>query len=171
MAPDWAKLSEEWAGHEIGLVAEVDCTAEGKPLCEAEGVRGFPTLKWGDPSGLEDYTGGRSYDDLSSFAKENLKPVCSPQNIDLCDDKKKKAIEGYLKLSVEEIEKRIQKEEEKLNDAEEEFKKEVEKLQQAYQKLSDNKDKKIAAVKESGLGLLKAVKGYKATASAKNDEL
>merc|ERR1740129_2530421 len=44
MAPDWENLAEEWADDAIGLVAEVDCTAEGKPLCDANGVKGFPTL-------------------------------------------------------------------------------------------------------------------------------
>ena len=33
MAPDWEKLAGEWDGHDIGLIAEVDCTTEGKPLC------------------------------------------------------------------------------------------------------------------------------------------
>lgn len=170
MAPDYEKLAEEWHNHEVGLVAEVDCTAEGKPLCDANGVRGFPTLKYGDPSALEDYQGGRSYDELAAFAKENLKPVCSPANIDLCDDAKKKEIEGYMKLSAKDLDKKIEKEEKKLESAEEDFKKEVEKLQQTYQKLSDAKDKKLAEVKESGLGLMKAVKGFKAKAE-KKDEL
>eukprot|EP01083_Nonionella_stella_P263522 895102_1 len=78
MAPDWEKLSGEFEGYEVGLVADVDCTAEGKPLCDANGVKGFPTLKWGDPTALEDYQGGRSYDDLLKFATDNLKPICSP---------------------------------------------------------------------------------------------
>merc|ERR1712194_692866 len=46
----------------------------------------------GDPADLQDYEGGRSYSDLETFAKENLKPVCSPKNIDLCDDDKKAEI-------------------------------------------------------------------------------
>ena len=39
------------------LVADVDCTTEGKPLCEENGVQGFPTIKWGSPDALEDYEG------------------------------------------------------------------------------------------------------------------
>jgi hypothetical protein len=35
MAEDWQKLADEWEGHPIGLVAEVDCTSDGgKPVCE-----------------------------------------------------------------------------------------------------------------------------------------
>merc|ERR1740117_1526593 len=75
----------EFDGHASALVGDVDCTAAGKPLCDSNGVRGFPTIKFGDPSNLEDYKGGRDFDALSKFASENLKPVCSPANIDLCD--------------------------------------------------------------------------------------
>jgi len=129
MAPDWEKLAEEWEGNAVGLVAEVDCTADGKPLCDANGVRGFPTLKYGDPTSLDDYQGGRSFDALSAFAKENLKPVCSPSNLDICDDDKKKQIEELMAKSDEELASAIAAEEKKLEDAEEEFKQEVEKLQ------------------------------------------
>jgi hypothetical protein len=162
MAPDWEKLSDEWEGHDTGYIAEVDCTTEGKPLCDSNGVKGFPSLKYGDPASLEDYQGSRTYKDLAAFAKDNLKPVCSPSNIDLCDDEKKKQIEEYMKLTEEEIETRISAEEEKLETAETEFKDAVTKLQDEYQKMSQEKDDKIAAVKESGLGLLKAIKAAKA---------
>jgi len=161
MKPDWEKLAKDWDGHEVGLVAEIDCTAEGKPLCDANGVRGFPTLKWGDPSALEDYKGGRSYDDLDKFAKSNLKPVCSPANVDLCEGDKKKQIEEFMKLDVAKLDEKIASEEKKLQDAEDAFKEAVEKLQAEYQKLSSDKEKKIEDVREEGLGLLKAVKAHK----------
>merc|ERR1712137_1119130 len=161
MAPDWEKLSGEWDGHEVGLIAEVDCTADGKPLCDANGVRGFPTLKYGDPTSLDDYQGGREYDALAKFATDNLKPICSPSNLDICDDDKKKQIED-LNASIEE-------EEKKLTAAEDDFKAEVEKLQKQYQELMEEKDAKLAAVKDSGLGLMKSVKAAKAKAGS--DEL
>jgi hypothetical protein len=169
MAPDWEKLAEAFDGDKVGLVAEVDCTAEGKPLCDANGVRGFPTLKYGDPSSLEDYNGGRSYKDLETFAKENLKPVCSPSNLDLCDKDKKKQIEGYMAKDAAELKKLIDAEEEKLTKAESDFKDAVEKLQAEYQKLSENKDKKLADVKAAGLGLMKAVKAFKAKGDSKDE--
>jgi hypothetical protein len=37
------------------LVADVDCTAGGKPLCDQNGVRGFPSLKYGAPDDLQEY--------------------------------------------------------------------------------------------------------------------
>mmetsp|Transcript_8274 Transcript_8274/g.11798 ORF Transcript_8274/g.11798 Transcript_8274/m.11798 type:complete len:217 (-) Transcript_8274:368-1018(-) len=168
MAPDWNKLMEEFKGDATKLIGDVDCTAEGKPLCDANGVKGFPTLKHGDPSDLQDYQGGRDYDSLKSFA-EGLKPVCSVNNIDLCDDEKKKEIEVFMALSVEDLDAKIAVEEKKLEEAEENFKVEVQKLQDIYQKLSEDKDAAVAAVKDSGLGLMKSVKIAKGKAG--NDEL
>ena len=168
MAPDWESLAGEWEGHEIGLVAEVDCTTEAKALCEAEGVKGFPTLKYGDPSALEDYKGGRSLSDFQKFATENLKPVCSVKNIDLCDDDKKALINSLMAKSDDELDAEIKAADAKLADAEAEFKAEVEKLQKKYESLMQEKDEKEEAVKNSGLSLMKAVKKAKASG---NDEL
>jgi len=170
MAPDWEKLSEEWEGNAAGLVAEVDCTAEGKELCETNSVKGFPTLKWGDPSALEDYQGGRSLEDFQKFATENLKPICSPSNLDLCDGEKKATIEKYMAMDTEELEKTIAAEDSKINDAEENFKNEVQKLQDTYQSLMDEKDNIVKEVMASGLSLMKSVKGQKSKAE-KKDEL
>jgi|Transcript_9483 hypothetical protein len=158
MKPDWDKLAEKFAGSATQLVADVDCTTEGKPLCDANGVRGYPTIKWGDPADLQDYQGGRDYDALEKFATENLKPVCSPKNIDLCDDDKKADIKKFLEMAPADLDALIAAEEQKLEDAEASFKDEVQKLQDKYQALSTEKDEKIAAVKASGLGLMKSVK-------------
>mmetsp|Transcript_15947 Transcript_15947/g.18545 ORF Transcript_15947/g.18545 Transcript_15947/m.18545 type:complete len:171 (-) Transcript_15947:208-720(-) len=170
MAPDWEKLSTEWEGNDIGLVAEVDCTAEGKPLCDANGVKGFPTLKYGDPAALDDYQGGRSLSDFQTFAKENLKPICSPAKLELCDDEKKAEISKLMAMSEEDLKAKIEAEEQKMEDAEEEFKNEVEKLQAKYQSLMEEKDAKAAAIKSSGLGLMKSVVAAKAKAD-KDKEL
>lgn len=158
MKPDWDKLMDAFAGSATQLVADVDCTAAGKELCERNGVRGYPTIKWGDPSDLQDYQGGRDYDALKKFADENLKPVCSPSNIDLCDDEKKKEIEEFMSMSVEDLDAKISAEETKISDAEKLFETELQKLQNAYQKLMDDKEKTIADVKAAGLGLMKSVK-------------
>lgn len=171
MAPDWEKLSDEWVGNKIGLIADVDCTTEGKPLCDSHGVKGFPTLKYGDPAALEDYSGGRTYADLAKFATENLKPVCSPSNLDLCDDDKKKTIQELLAKSDAELIASIAEEEKKIEDADAAFKAEVQKLQDTYQKLSSDKDAAVEAVKASGLGLMKSVMSFKSKTADKKDEL
>jgi len=38
MKPDWDKLMEEFADSPTQLIADVDCTADGKSLCEANGI-------------------------------------------------------------------------------------------------------------------------------------
>merc|ERR1719411_1833770 len=154
----------------MALVADVDCTAEGKPLCDSNGVKGFPTIKYGDPSALEDYKGGRDFDALKKFADENLKPMCSPSNIDLCDDDKKAQIEALQAMSASDLDAKIKESEEKMADAEKTFETEVKKLQSTYEQLQKDKEATMAEIKDSGLGLMKAVKAAAAKASS-HDEL
>jgi len=154
------------------LVADVDCTAAGKPLCEKVGVRGYPTLKWGDPNSLEDYSGGRSFADLKKFAKENLKPICSPANLELCDDERKAEINKFMEMDDAELDKLIGAKEKLLEEAEETFKAEVDKLQKKYSQLQEDKENTEKEVKESGLGLMRSVKAAKAKQEeAGKDEL
>lgn len=163
MKPVWDELMKEYAGSKTALVADVDCTAEGgKELCETHGVQGFPTLKWGDPSALEKYEGGRDADALKKFAAENLKPLCSPANLDLCDVDKKKQISDLQALPAEELEKQIAEKKAEQKTAEETFESEVKKLQAKYEQHQKDKDDGLAAVKASGLGLMKAVQAHAA---------
>jgi len=161
MKPDWDKLMKNWnKGNrsKTSLIADVDCTTDtGKPLCEANGVQGYPTIKWGDPASLEDYEGERDYEGLKKFAKKNLKPMCSPANIDLCDDVKKEEISKLQSLPEEELQKKIDEKKAELKAAEEHFDAEVKKLQETFETLQKDKDAKVKAVKESGLGLMQAV--------------
>lgn len=166
MKPSWDKLMKKYDGSKTALVADVDCTADGKPLCEEHGVEGFPTIKWGDPSALEDYDGGREFSELEEFAKENLKPVCSPVNIDLCDDAKKKQIKDYQAMSSSTLASSIEKIETEMKTVSENFDKEVEKLQAKYEELEKTKTDKLKELKGSGLGFMKAVQ-----ASAGKSEL
>jgi len=90
------------------LVADVDCTTGGQSLCEKVGVRGYPTIKYGDPSDLQDYNGGRSYDELKKFADENLGPTCGPgENLVHCDAETKAKMEKYVTMSVGKLEGRM----------------------------------------------------------------
>merc|ERR1719182_1126491 len=155
MKPAWDQLMAEYDGNKDALVGDVDCTGKGQPLCEENGVRGYPTIKWGEPGALEDYQGGRTFDDLKKFAEENLKPSCSPANIDLCDDEKKAEIEKLQALSAEDLDSQIETKEGELKAAEKTIEEEVEKLQKKYQSLTEEKDAAIEAVKSSGLGLMR----------------
>jgi len=169
MKPDWDKLMKEFADHATIFVGDVDCTTAGKPLCDSNDVKGFPTIKTGDPSDLQTYEGGR---DLSSLRKhaQGLKPSCSPANVDLCNDEEKAAIEAISALSDDELKDYIIAGDKKSADAEKLFSSEVEKLQATYQQLQKDKDATVAEIKESGLGLHKAVQANrKKTASAKEE--
>jgi len=160
MKPDWDKLMKNWntgARLKSTLIADVDCTAEGKPLCEKVGVSGFPTIKWGDPDSLEDYEGERNYDGLKKFAKENLKPMCSPGNLALCDDEKKAEIESFQAMSPKDLSKKIAQKKKEMKGADDLFNDEVKKLQARYEQMQKDKDDVVAEVKKSGLGIMQAV--------------
>eukprot|EP00978_Attheya_sp_CCMP212_P009689 scaffold23080_cov75-Attheya_sp.AAC.2 len=169
MKPDWDKLMDAFADSSTQLVGDVDCTAEGKPLCEQFGVKGYPSIKWGDPSDLQDYKGGRDYASLETFANQSLKPVCSPANVDLCDDAKKADIQKYQAMAATDLQSAIAAEEQKLEDAEKDYKDKVQNLQDTYQKLTAEKEETVAAVKASGLGLMKSVQA--AAGKETKDEL
>jgi hypothetical protein len=170
MKPDWDKLMKEFAGNDNTMVGDVDCTAAGKPLCDSNGVQGFPTIKHGDPASLEKYEGGRDYASLQKFAK-GLKPSCSPANIDLCDEAGKAEIVKVQEMSAEELAAKIAEGDKKMADAESTFSSEVEKLQASYQQLQADKEATIAAVKDSGLSLMKAVQANNKKAAAGKEEL
>mmetsp|Transcript_54353 Transcript_54353/g.128366 ORF Transcript_54353/g.128366 Transcript_54353/m.128366 type:complete len:169 (+) Transcript_54353:169-675(+) len=157
MKPAWDKLMDEYKDHATVVIGDVDCTAAGKPLCDANGVQGYPTIKYGDPSNLEKYQGGRSFDDLLKFAK-GLKPVCSPANLDVCDAEQKAKIAELQALSAADLDAKIQAGDDEMKAAEKNFESEVQKLQNAYQQLQKDKEAKLEEIKNSGLGLMKAVR-------------
>jgi len=145
--------------HATTLIADVDCTAGGQSLCNEVGVRGYPTIKHGDPSDLQDYKGGRDLASLKKFA-EGLGPQCSPANIDLCDDAKKAQIKEFMAMSSADREKQVTAKEAELEKLESDFKTFVEGLQKTYSEANEKKDKDIEAIKASGLGLLKSVQAH-----------
>jgi len=159
---------DDYEGNSKILVGDVDCTAAGKPLCDSNGVGGFPTIKHGDPSSLEDYKGGRDFASLETFAK-GLKPLCSPANMDLCDDEQKAEIEKVQAMSEEDLDAAIAVQDQKAKDAEELFDSELEKLQANYKQLQTDKETALEEVKSSGVGLMKSVKASQKKVAAKEE--
>eukprot|EP00930_Biecheleria_cincta_P089821 TRINITY_DN79169_c0_g1_i1.p1 TRINITY_DN79169_c0_g1~~TRINITY_DN79169_c0_g1_i1.p1 ORF type:complete len:214 (-),score=72.23 TRINITY_DN79169_c0_g1_i1:84-725(-) len=103
MKPDWDKLAEEFPK----AVFDVDCTADGKDLCEEVGVQGYPTIKHGDSSdksALQAYEGGRDFSSLKKFAEENLAPNCGPDSMDACSGTEKELLEKFMKMEAKELE-------------------------------------------------------------------
>ena len=54
MQPDWDSLASAFEDSKKVLIADVDCTAAGKPLCDKYGVRGYPTIKYFTSETAED---------------------------------------------------------------------------------------------------------------------
>jgi len=159
MKPDWDKLIDEYKDSATILIADVDCTAGGKSLCDEVGVRGYPTIKYGDPGDLQDYKGGRDLKALQKHA-ESLGPSCGPANLELCDEDKKKQIEEFVQLGAEKRDAMITEKTKEMEKLESDFKEFVEGLQKSYKEASEKKDADVEALKNSGLGLLKAVHAH-----------
>jgi len=161
MKADWEKLMEAFKGDANRLVADVDCTAAGKDLCSTVGVRGYPTIKYGDPSALEDYKGGRKYDDLKKHAEEKLGPSCGPANLDLCDAEKKQQIEEFMQLTAADLSTQIEEKNAAMEKLESDCKTFVDARQKKYTESSEKKEADVEAMKSSGLGLMKSVQAHK----------
>jgi len=160
--PDWEKLMEAYKDHESTLVAEVDCTDAGKGICETLGVKGFPTIKHGDPEDLEDYILSREFDKMKSFADNNLKPLCSPKHQLYCDESTKASIKEYVAMEDDVLDAKIKIEQDKIDEAEEIYETELAKVKAEYKQYDKEKDDKIdAIIEESGLDLMNAVKYYR----------
>merc|ERR1712194_21464 len=120
----------------------------GKDLCSQVGVRGYPTIKFGDPNNLEDYKGGRDLDALKEFAASKLGPSCGPANMDLCDAAAKKQMEEFMAMSEADLNTAIAQA----------F---LKSLQASYEEATKKKDATQKDIKESGMGLMKSVLAHR----------
>ena len=120
-----------------------------------------PTSRYGDPTALTDYEGGRSYDELKQFAEENLKPLCSPQNIEICDDEKKAQIEEYQGMDKAALRAAIAGKDAKLAKIERIYERETEKARRAADKAERKRDRKLAKVKDSAYKLMRSVEAMR----------
>jgi len=72
LAPEYEQVGQAFAPFKSSVVvAKVDCDAHGD-LCSRFQVSGYPTLKWfpqGEVTNPEQYSGGRTADDITSFIK------------------------------------------------------------------------------------------------------
>lgn len=114
MKPAWDKLGDEYAGSSSVLIADVDCTAEGKDFCDKNGVQGFPTIKYymdGDTEEGTSWEGGRDFDSLKTHVDDNLEVKCliaDPSNGG-CDEKQQDYINKMKMKSEEERTKQLER--------------------------------------------------------------
>lgn len=168
MKPVWDSLMDEYSSSETVLVADVDCIGDGKDLCETVGVKGFPTIKFGDPSALEDYKGGRDLVTLQAFASE-LKPVCDVATHDNCDEEQVEAVTALKKEIVADLEQKVKDHDEKKADIETTFQEGVQGLQKQYESMSKTKDDGLTELaKSSNIGIVNSVLAFK---KSSKDEL
>jgi thiol-disulfide isomerase/thioredoxin len=176
LAPDWEKLAEEWKNHPQGLVGEVDCVAHRK-FCQSLNFEGVPTLLFGDPSAngilLQEYTSrDKSYNALFEFAKDTIaSPICSPANVEPCDELTKSRLQYLLGLSELDLQSAIQDLNDKIDRAEAEFQNSYKEMQSAYDRLSTGHQLSVARMK-ARIEMIKAVREEKLQqqAKAKDDQ-
>ena len=97
MKPAWDQLGDEYASSSSVVIGDADCTASGKSLCDANDVRGYPTIKYynaENPDGAA-YNGGRDFDSLKKFTDENLSAKCLLDDTEGCSDKEKEFMEKW----------------------------------------------------------------------------
>jgi hypothetical protein len=166
MKPAWDELMAEYQNHSSILIADVDCTAEGKYLCDDVGVEGFPTIKYGDPNNLEDYDGERDIETLKDFAKKNLGPRCSAVNLDLCDADAKAQIDAFMAMPAEELDAKVREKDDTMKAIDTELEGYLKSLQAKYEQAETETREKKTAIKSSGLGLMKAAMAHRRSGTA-----
>jgi hypothetical protein len=171
MKPDWDTLAAEYEGSDKVLIADVDCTAAGKPLCDSKGVKGFPSIKSfsaGDADG-EDYKGGRDLAALKKFASE-LGPGCSVNTIENCSAEQKEKLDKYIAMDATERADKIAALSASLKDAETAHEDLLKELQSKYKESMDSLEKlKEDAAPE--LKMLRAASPAPKKAAAGKDEV
>jgi len=169
MKPDWDALGAEYKDSKTVVIADVDCTAAGKPLCDKYGVRGYPTIKYFNPPDEEgeDYKGGRTLADMKKFAAENLGPGCSVDALENCSDEQKKELEEYMAMPAETRDSKLSELKKELANAESAHETLLKDLQAKYKASMDELEK----LKEESSPKIKLLKAAtpKAAAAGKDE--
>jgi hypothetical protein len=168
MKPDWDELGETFENSKKVVIGDVDCTVEGnKQLCEEQGVKGYPTLKYytpGDRMG-EVYEGSRDLKALKAFAK-SLGPPCGPAHPKRCTDEQKAMLDEFLAQPADSLAKQAEESAEKLAAAKKEHEALLEELQAKY-KASDEGLKQLEASVAPPLKLMRTVLAHYEAEAAK----
>jgi len=168
MKPAWDSLAAEYATSTKVLIADVDCTAAGEPLCERFGVEGFPTIKVFNPPDEdgEDYEGGRELDELKAFAAQ-MGPGCSPTTKDNCSAEQLAELEAVLALPEGDREVELATLQKDLADKEKAHDALLESLQAQY----EESNQALEAAKKAAKPRIKLLKnaGTKEPASSKDE--
>jgi len=170
MKPDWDSLSSDYADSKKVVVADVDCTAGGKPLCDKYGVRGYPTIKYFNPPDEEgeDYKGGRDLPALKKFIESDLGPGCSVDAKENCSEEQLKELQQYIDMDPAEREAKMTKMKDELKGAEDAHNELLKKLQAQFKESQDSLEK-LKGDSAPVIKLLKAASPVPAKAGGKDE--
>jgi len=167
MKPDWDSLGAEYKDSTKVVIADVDCTAAGKPLCEKYGVRGYPTIKFFNPPDDqgEDYKGGRDLATLKKFVESDLGPGCSVDALENCSPEQKTELEKYVAMPAEERAKMLADLKEEMSAADKKHEDLLKELQATYKKSTEDLEK-LKEASAPKIKLLRAATPSEAPADA-----
>jgi len=169
MKPDWDSLAADFKDSKKVIVADVDCTAGGKPLCDKYGVRGYPTIKYFNPPDEEgeDYKGGRDLPALKKFAETELGPGCSVDAKENCSEQQLKELQQYVDMPADEREAKMTKMKDDLKKAEDAHNELLKNLQAQFKESQDALEK----LKEESAPVIKLLKAASPAPAAGKDEV
>lgn len=156
MKPAWDSLAKTYEDSSKVIIADVDCTGAGEPLCERFGVQGFPTIKYFNPPDQqgEDYEGGRDLEDLQEFAASSLGPGCSVSSRENCSEEQLAELDDVLKTPEEERSKELEELTAALSTAQSEHEELLKQLQATY----EESEQGLEALKKSSAPRIKLLK-------------
>lgn len=163
MKPAWDELTELYKDSPTYLIADVDCTTEGKPLCQANGVRGYPTILYGDPNDLQKYKGQRTIEGLKEHVEKVLKPLCSPFNADVCDDDQKAAMAKFQAMDAAALDAMLTTTETELAQTERAHNNMIKEAEATFKTVKD--------AKSADISMMKSIKAFAAKDGSGKDEL
>jgi hypothetical protein len=163
MKPEWDSLAASFEDSKKVIVADVDCTAGGKPLCDKYGVRGYPTIKYFNPPDEEgeDYKGGRDLPALKKFVENDLGPGCSVDSKENCSAEQLKDLQTYIDMDAAERNTKLTTMKDELKAAEDAHNELLKQLQAQFKESQDGLEK----LKEDSAPVIKLLKA--ATPSGK----
>jgi len=170
MKPDWDSLGATYADSKTVVIADVDCTAAGKPLCDKFGVRGYPTIKFFNPPDEEgeDYKGGRDLAALKKFVEKDLGPGCSADSKENCSAEQLKELQTYMDMDAGERATKLEALKSALKTAEDEHNALLKSLQEQF-KTSQDSLEKLKEESAPAIKMLKAATPKPAAAGGKDE--
>ena len=167
MKPDWDKLASKYENNAKVVVADVDCTGPGEPLCQRFGIEGFPTIKSFAPPDTEgeNYDGDRSYEALDEFAA-TLGPSCSAISQEHCNETQLAELQALMATPREELVVELSALKAQLETANTEHEELIADLEKQY----EDSEAKVSALKAELAPRMKLLRAATATAASENED-